>query len=133
VAADPSQISSWLSHPELPNFGADAAAAVAGNTSLLKLNQRNRIRPQDLSGPGGLALPQPTVLISGAGIAGPHWLLAEQEWFRVTDRLKLADGVRPGGQTVGFAVVRRDVVGDGSASRDAGSLARSARLGLDQI
>jgi len=43
---------------------------------------------------------QPTVLISGAGIAGPalaFWL--NKSGFRVTI-VELADGIRPGGQTV---------------------------------
>jgi 2-polyprenyl-6-methoxyphenol hydroxylase-like FAD-dependent oxidoreductase len=57
-------------------------------------------------------MPQPTVLISGAGIAGPalaFWLT--KGGYRVTI-VELADGIRPGGQTVdlrgaGGAVVDR--------------------------
>ena len=45
-------------------------------------------------------MPQPTVLISGAGIAGPalaFWLA--KNGYRVIV-VEIADGIRPGGQTV---------------------------------
>jgi 2-polyprenyl-6-methoxyphenol hydroxylase-like FAD-dependent oxidoreductase len=56
-------------------------------------------------------MPQPTVLISGAGIAGPalaFWL--NKNGYRVTI-VELADGVRPGGQTVDLRGAGGDVVG----------------------
>jgi 2-polyprenyl-6-methoxyphenol hydroxylase-like FAD-dependent oxidoreductase len=54
--------------------------------------------------------PQPTVLISGAGIAGPalaFWLT--KSGYRVTI-VELADGIRPGGQTVDLRGAGSDVV-----------------------
>jgi 2-polyprenyl-6-methoxyphenol hydroxylase-like FAD-dependent oxidoreductase len=54
---------------------------------------------------------QPTVLISGAGIAGPalaFWL--NKSGYRVTI-VELADGIRPGGQTVDLRGAGGDVVG----------------------
>jgi 2-polyprenyl-6-methoxyphenol hydroxylase-like FAD-dependent oxidoreductase len=54
---------------------------------------------------------QPTVLISGAGIAGPalaFWL--NKSGYRVTI-VDLADGIRPGGQTVDLRGAGGDVVG----------------------
>jgi 2-polyprenyl-6-methoxyphenol hydroxylase-like FAD-dependent oxidoreductase len=54
--------------------------------------------------------PQPTVLISGAGIAGPalaFWLT--KSGYRVTI-VELADGIRPGGQTVDLRGAGGDVV-----------------------
>ena len=56
-------------------------------------------------------MPQPTVLISGAGIAGPalaFWL--NKSGYRVTI-VELADGIRPGGQTVDLRGAGGDVVG----------------------
>ncbi|HEV7421531.1 MAG TPA: FAD-dependent monooxygenase [Mycobacterium sp.] len=53
---------------------------------------------------------QPTVLISGAGIAGPalaHWLAGNG--YRVVV-VELAPGIRPGGQTVDLRGAGRDVV-----------------------
>lgn len=53
---------------------------------------------------------QPTVLISGAGIAGPalaFWLT--KSGYRVTI-VELADGIRPGGQTVDLRGAGADVV-----------------------
>jgi 2-polyprenyl-6-methoxyphenol hydroxylase-like FAD-dependent oxidoreductase len=53
---------------------------------------------------------QPTVLISGAGIAGPalaFWL--NKSGYRVTI-VELADGIRPGGQTVDLRGAGGDVV-----------------------
>src|SRR6201991_1230202 len=53
---------------------------------------------------------QPTVLISGAGIAGPalaFWLT--KSGYRVT-LVELADGIRPGGQTVDLRGAGGDVV-----------------------
>jgi 2-polyprenyl-6-methoxyphenol hydroxylase-like FAD-dependent oxidoreductase len=53
---------------------------------------------------------QPTVLISGAGVAGPalaHWLAANG--YRVVV-VELAPGIRPGGQTVDLRGAGRDVV-----------------------
>jgi 2-polyprenyl-6-methoxyphenol hydroxylase-like FAD-dependent oxidoreductase len=55
-------------------------------------------------------MPQPSVLISGAGIAGPalaYWLA--KSGFRVTI-VELADGIRPGGQTVDLRGAGGDVV-----------------------
>ena len=53
---------------------------------------------------------QPTVLISGAGIAGPALaLLADQERLS-RDVVELADGIRPGGQTVDLRGAGGDVV-----------------------
>jgi 2-polyprenyl-6-methoxyphenol hydroxylase-like FAD-dependent oxidoreductase len=55
-------------------------------------------------------MPQPTVLISGAGIAGPalaFWL--SKNGYRVTI-VELADGIRPGGQTVDLRGAGGDVV-----------------------
>ena len=55
-------------------------------------------------------MPQPTVLISGAGIAGPalaFWLT--RSGSRVTI-VELADGIRPGGQTVDLRGAGGDVV-----------------------
>jgi 2-polyprenyl-6-methoxyphenol hydroxylase-like FAD-dependent oxidoreductase len=63
-------------------------------------------------------MPQPTVLISEAGIAGPalaFWL--NKSGYRVTV-VELADGIRPGGQTVdlrgagGEVVARMDLLSD---------------------
>ncbi len=54
---------------------------------------------------------QPTILISGAGIAGPalaFWL--NKTGYRVTI-VELADGIRPGGQTVDLRGAGGDVVG----------------------
>jgi 2-polyprenyl-6-methoxyphenol hydroxylase-like FAD-dependent oxidoreductase len=56
------------------------------------------------------AMTQPTVLISGAGVAGPalaHWLAASG--YRVVI-VELAPGIRPGGQTVDLRGAGRDVV-----------------------
>ena len=62
-------------------------------------------------------MPQPSVLISGAGIAGPalaYWLA--KSGYRVTI-VELADGIRPGGQTVdlrgagGHVVERMGLIG----------------------
>ncbi len=56
-------------------------------------------------------MPQPTVLISGAGIAGPalaFWL--NKTGYRVTI-VELAEGIRPGGQTVDLRGAGGDVVG----------------------
>jgi 2-polyprenyl-6-methoxyphenol hydroxylase-like FAD-dependent oxidoreductase len=53
---------------------------------------------------------QPTVLISGAGVAGPalaHWLA--DDGYRVVI-VELAKGIRPGGQTVDLRGAGRDVV-----------------------
>lgn len=53
---------------------------------------------------------QPTVLISGAGIAGPalaHWLAGNG--YRVVI-VELAPGIRPGGQTVDLRGAGREVV-----------------------
>jgi 2-polyprenyl-6-methoxyphenol hydroxylase-like FAD-dependent oxidoreductase len=53
---------------------------------------------------------QPTVLISGAGVAGPalaHWLA--DDGYRVVI-VELAPGIRPGGQTVDLRGAGRDVV-----------------------
>jgi 2-polyprenyl-6-methoxyphenol hydroxylase-like FAD-dependent oxidoreductase len=53
---------------------------------------------------------QPTVVISGAGIAGPalaHWLSAAD--YRIVV-VELADGIRPGGQTVDLRGAGRAVV-----------------------
>jgi 2-polyprenyl-6-methoxyphenol hydroxylase-like FAD-dependent oxidoreductase len=53
---------------------------------------------------------QPTILISGAGVAGPalaHWL--SDNGFRVVV-VEVADGIRPGGQTVDLRGAGRDVV-----------------------
>jgi 2-polyprenyl-6-methoxyphenol hydroxylase-like FAD-dependent oxidoreductase len=55
-------------------------------------------------------MPQPTVLISGAGIARPalaFWLT--KSGYRVTI-VELADGIRPGGQTVDLRGAGGDVV-----------------------
>ena len=55
-------------------------------------------------------MPQPTVLISGAGIAGPalaFWL--NKNGYRVTI-VELADSIRPGGQTVDLRGAGGDVV-----------------------
>jgi len=55
-------------------------------------------------------MPQPTILISGAGIAGPalaFWL--NKSGHRVTI-VELADGIRPGGQTVDLRGAGGDVV-----------------------
>lgn len=55
-------------------------------------------------------MPQPTVLISGAGIAGPalaHWLT--RRGYRVVV-VEIARGVRPGGQTVDLRGAGRGVV-----------------------
>ena len=55
-------------------------------------------------------MPVPTVLISGAGIAGPsltHWLA--EYGYRVMV-VELAPGVRPGGQTVDLRGSGRDVI-----------------------
>jgi 2-polyprenyl-6-methoxyphenol hydroxylase-like FAD-dependent oxidoreductase len=55
-------------------------------------------------------MPEPTVLISGAGIAGPalaFWLT--KSGHRVTI-VELADGIRPGGQTVDLRGAGGDVV-----------------------
>ena len=55
-------------------------------------------------------MPQPTVLISGAGIAGPalaFWL--NKNGYRVAI-VELADGIRPGGQTVDLRGAGGDVV-----------------------
>jgi 2-polyprenyl-6-methoxyphenol hydroxylase-like FAD-dependent oxidoreductase len=55
-------------------------------------------------------MPQPTVLISGAGIAGPalaFWLT--KSGYRVAI-VELADGIRPGGQTVDLRGAGGDVV-----------------------
>jgi 2-polyprenyl-6-methoxyphenol hydroxylase-like FAD-dependent oxidoreductase len=54
-------------------------------------------------------VPQPTVLISGAGIAGPalaFWL--NRSGYHVTI-VELADGIRPGGQTVDLRGAGGDV------------------------
>jgi 2-polyprenyl-6-methoxyphenol hydroxylase-like FAD-dependent oxidoreductase len=54
---------------------------------------------------------QPTILISGAGIAGPalaFWL--NKSGYRVMI-VELADGIRPGGQTVDLRGAGGDVVG----------------------
>ncbi|HYZ67229.1 MAG TPA: FAD-dependent monooxygenase, partial [Mycobacterium sp.] len=55
-------------------------------------------------------MPQPTVLISGAGIAGPSiafWLT--RNGYRVII-VEIADGIRPGGQTVDLRGAGGDVV-----------------------
>ena len=55
-------------------------------------------------------MPPPTILISGAGIAGPalaFWL--NKSGHRVTI-VELADGIRPGGQTVDLRGAGGDVV-----------------------
>ena len=55
-------------------------------------------------------MPQPTVLISGAGIAGPalaFWL--NKTGYRITI-VELAEGIRPGGQTVDLRGAGGDVV-----------------------
>jgi 2-polyprenyl-6-methoxyphenol hydroxylase-like FAD-dependent oxidoreductase len=55
-------------------------------------------------------MPQPSVLISGAGIAGPalaFWL--NKSGYRVTV-VELAEGIRPGGQTVDLRGAGGDVV-----------------------
>ena len=56
------------------------------------------------------AMTQPTVLISGAGVAGPalaYWLSGNG--YRVVI-VELASGIRPGGQTVDLRGAGRDVV-----------------------
>ena len=56
------------------------------------------------------AVAQPTVLISGAGIAGPslaHWLT--RNGYRVIV-VEIADGIRPGGQTVDLRGAGGEVV-----------------------
>jgi 2-polyprenyl-6-methoxyphenol hydroxylase-like FAD-dependent oxidoreductase len=60
--------------------------------------------------PYALPMTQPTVLISGAGIAGPalaHWLTSYR--YRVVI-VELASGIRPGGQTVDLRGAGRGVV-----------------------
>lgn len=55
-------------------------------------------------------MPEPTVLISGAGIAGPalaYWLA--RQGYRVVV-VELAPGIRPGGQTVDLRGAGHDVV-----------------------
>jgi 2-polyprenyl-6-methoxyphenol hydroxylase-like FAD-dependent oxidoreductase len=55
-------------------------------------------------------MPEPTVLISGAGIAGPslaYWLTGSGYQVVVVE---LADGIRPGGQTVDLRGAGRAVV-----------------------
>jgi len=55
-------------------------------------------------------MPQPTVLISGAGVAGPalaFWL--HRNGFRVVV-VEVSPGIRPGGQTVDLRGVARQVV-----------------------
>ncbi|MGX9791331.1 FAD-dependent monooxygenase [Mycobacterium sp. MMS18-G62] len=55
-------------------------------------------------------MPQPSVLVSGAGIAGPalaYWLA--NSGYRVTI-VEVADGIRPGGQTVDLRGAGGDVV-----------------------
>ena len=55
-------------------------------------------------------MPQATVLISGAGIAGPalaHWLT--KAGYRVIV-VEIAPGVRPGGQTVDLRGLGSDVI-----------------------
>ena len=57
-----------------------------------------------------VAVAQPTVLISGAGIAGPSlafWLT--KNGYRVIV-VEIADGIRPGGQTVDLRGAGGDVV-----------------------
>jgi 2-polyprenyl-6-methoxyphenol hydroxylase-like FAD-dependent oxidoreductase len=55
-------------------------------------------------------MPQPTVLISGAGIAGPALAFRlSKNGYRVTI-VDLADGIRPGGQTVDLRGAGGDVV-----------------------
>ena len=57
-----------------------------------------------------VAVAQPTVLISGAGIAGPslaHWLT--KNGYRVTV-VEIASGIRPGGQTVDLRGAGGEVV-----------------------
>ena len=69
---------------------------------------------------------QPTILISGAGIAGPalaFWL--NKAGYRVTI-VELADGIRPGGQTVDLRGAGGDVV------RRMGLLAEMQARSLDQ-
>jgi 2-polyprenyl-6-methoxyphenol hydroxylase-like FAD-dependent oxidoreductase len=69
---------------------------------------------------------QPTVLISGAGIAGPtlaFWL--NRNGYRVII-VELAGGIRPGGQTVDLRGVGRDVV------ERMGLLDQMTALALDQ-
>ena len=69
---------------------------------------------------------QPTILISGAGIAGPalaFWL--NKTGYRVTI-VELADGIRPGGQTVDLRGAGGDVV------RRMGLLAEMHARSLDQ-
>ena len=69
---------------------------------------------------------QPTVLISGAGIAGPtlaFWL--NRNGYRVIV-VELAPGIRPGGQTVDLRGVGRDVV------ERMGLLDQMTALALDQ-
>jgi 2-polyprenyl-6-methoxyphenol hydroxylase-like FAD-dependent oxidoreductase len=54
-------------------------------------------------------MPQPTVLISGAGIAGPalaHWLTKSGYHLTIVE---IADGIRPGGQTVDLRGAGGDV------------------------
>ncbi|MDT5225882.1 MAG: hypothetical protein QOG19_3289, partial [Mycobacterium sp.] len=71
-------------------------------------------------------MPKPTVLISGAGIAGPalaFWLT--RSGFRVVV-VELADGIRPGGQTVDLRGAGRQVVDR------MGLLARMRDRSLDQ-
>lgn len=56
------------------------------------------------------AMTQPTVLISGAGIAGPalaFWL--SRNGYRVIV-VELAPGIRPGGQTVDLRGAGADVM-----------------------
>jgi 2-polyprenyl-6-methoxyphenol hydroxylase-like FAD-dependent oxidoreductase len=69
---------------------------------------------------------EPTVLISGAGIAGPtlaFWL--HRNGYRVMV-VELAPGIRPGGQTVDLRGVGRDVV------ERMGLLDQMTALALDQ-
>ena len=97
----------------MPDLSADSAAAIAGNTSLAKLQAGStEIRPADLSGtrPNLKPTSQPTVLISGAGIAVTtlaFWLT--RNGYRVIV-VEVAPGVRPGGQTVDLRGAGRDVV-----------------------
>jgi len=126
--ADPSQNLRGLSHPEPPELPVDAAAAVAGNTSLRNFNPTHE-SSQDLSGPGGHSVAQPTSSISGARIAGPHWLLVKQELYRVTT-LSLPMAFRPCGQTVDVRGPAVTWSGRMGLLPDMQAAPRSARLGL---
>ncbi|GAC1402289.1 MAG: hypothetical protein NVSMB60_18450 [Mycobacterium sp.] len=72
-------------------------------------------------------MPQPTVLISRAGIAGaPRLLWLANSGYRTTI-VELADGIRPGGQTVDLRGAGGDVVERMGLMDQIAALTRSAR------